>query len=121
MNVRWMINVTLLVSFLLLFGVAHAQQLPKSAAIGSNPPGSLFYALASGLAKVVSEASQMQAQVQPYAGTSTFVPLFDSSEPNAIPSAPSVACTTSSSSSPPGYWRVACSSFSATGIPSSRQ
>ena len=49
-------------------------------AIGSNPPGSLFYALASGLAKVVSEASPMQAQVQPYAGTSTFVPLFDSGE-----------------------------------------
>ena len=57
-----------------------AQQLPKSVAIGSNPPGSLFYALASGLAKVVSEASPIQAQVQPYAGTSTFVPLFDSGE-----------------------------------------
>ena len=57
-----------------------AQQLPKSVAIGSNPPGSLFYALASGMAKVVSEASPMQAQVQPYAGTSTFVPLFDSGE-----------------------------------------
>ena len=49
-------------------------------AIGSNPPGSLFYSLASGLAKVISEASPMQAQVQPYAGTSTFVPLFDSGE-----------------------------------------
>jgi len=35
-----------------------AQQLPKSVAIGSNPPGSLFYALASGLAKVISEASR---------------------------------------------------------------
>jgi TRAP transporter TAXI family solute receptor len=57
-----------------------AQQLPKSVAIGSNPPGSLFYALASGLAKVISEASPIQAQVQPYAGTSTFVPLFDSGE-----------------------------------------
>ena len=59
---------------------AHAQQLPKSAAIGSNPPGSLFYALASGLAKVISESTPIQAQVQPYAGTSTFVPLFDSGE-----------------------------------------
>ncbi len=28
-----------------------AQQLPKSVAIGSNPPGSLFYALASGWRK----------------------------------------------------------------------
>src|SRR6266850_2716213 len=80
MNVRWIINVALLVSFLLLFGVAQAQQLPKSAAIGSNPPGSLFYSLASGLAKVLSESTPIQTQVQPYAGTSTFVPLFDSGE-----------------------------------------
>jgi len=59
---------------------AYAQPLPRSIAIGSNPPGSLFYSLASGLAKVISEASPMQAQVQPYAGTSTFVPLFESGE-----------------------------------------
>ena len=65
---------------LLSFGIAGAQQLPKSVAIGSNPPGSLFYSLASGLAKVISESTPMQAQVQPYAGTSTFVPLFDTGE-----------------------------------------
>src|SRR3989442_893833 len=65
--------------FLQLFA-AQAQQLPKSVGVGSNPPGSLFYSLASGLAKVISEASPMQAQVQPYAGTSTFVPLLDSGE-----------------------------------------
>jgi TRAP transporter TAXI family solute receptor len=59
---------------------AQAQQLPKSVTIGSNPPGTLFYSLASGLAKVISEATTIQAQVQPYAGTSTFVPLFDSGE-----------------------------------------
>src|ERR1044071_3943985 len=70
----------ILAAILLLTGIARAQPLPKSIAIGSNPPGSLFYALASGLAKVISEASPMQAQVQPYAGTSTFVPLFDSGE-----------------------------------------
>lgn len=65
---------------LLLLGSAEAQKLPGSVTIGSNPPGSLFYALAGGLAKVVSEAAPFQAQVQPYAGTSTFVPLFDSGE-----------------------------------------
>jgi hypothetical protein len=46
-------------SLLLLVGLltasaSSAQPLPKSIAIGSNPPGSLFYALASGLAKVIS-------------------------------------------------------------------
>ena len=60
--------------------LAHAQQLPKSVAVGSNPPGSLFYALGSGLAKVISDASPIQAQIQPYAGTSTFVPLFATGE-----------------------------------------
>ena len=65
----------------LLFAIdVGAQPLTKSVAIGSNPPGSLFYSLASGLAKVVSDAAAIQAQVQPYAGTSTFVPLFDSGE-----------------------------------------
>ena len=63
-----------------LVSAAQAQQLPKSVAIGSNPPGSLFYALGSGLAKVISDASPIQAQIQPYAGTSTFVPLFATGE-----------------------------------------
>lgn len=65
---------------LCLAPLAHAQQLPKSVAVGSNPPGSLFYALGSGLAKVISDASPIQAQIQPYAGTSTFVPLFATGE-----------------------------------------
>jgi uncharacterized protein len=70
----------LLTLLLLQLCAAQAQQLPRSVGVGSNPPGSLFYSLASGLAKVISEASPMQAQVQPYAGTSTFVPLLDSGE-----------------------------------------
>ena len=69
-----------LAALALLTTTAQAQQLPRSATIGSNPPGTLFYSLASGLAKVISEATPIQAQVQPYAGTSTFVPLFDSGE-----------------------------------------
>ena len=67
-------------ALLFLAGAAQAQQLPRSVTIGSNPPGSLFYALAGGLAKVISEATPIQAQVQPYSGTSTFVPLFDTGE-----------------------------------------
>lgn len=66
--------------FLVFTGGASAQPLPKSVTIGSNPPGSLFYALASGLAKVVSDSAGIQAQVQPHAGTSTFVPMFDTGE-----------------------------------------
>jgi uncharacterized protein len=57
-----------------------AQNLPRSLTIGTNPPGSVFYALASGLAKVVSDATPMQMTVQPYTGTSTFMPLLNSGE-----------------------------------------
>jgi uncharacterized protein len=79
-NTRAFFFGSLLTLLFLQLYAAQAQQLPKSVGVGSNPPGSLFYSLASGLAKVISEASPMQAQVQPYAGTSTFVPLLDSSE-----------------------------------------
>lgn len=63
-----------------LFDAAHAQKLPPAAAIGTNTPGTLFYALASGVAKVASGASPVQVSVQPYTGTSTFLPLVNTGE-----------------------------------------
>jgi len=74
-----------LVSFLFLLSVgfcagAEAQSLPRSVTVGSNPPGTVFYALASGLSKVASEGTPFQMVVQPYSGTSTFLPLLDSGE-----------------------------------------
>jgi uncharacterized protein len=59
-----------------------AQQLPKAVTIGTNPPGTVFYALASGIAKVVTESTPVQAGVQPYTGTSTLLPLLNSGELN---------------------------------------
>jgi len=69
----------------LLFGLLHvspsdAQQASKSVTIGTNTPGTLFYALAGGLAKVISDKSSVQATVQPYSGTSTFLPLLNNGE-----------------------------------------
>ena len=75
----WSVAALFLLALALSPWSAQAQQL-KSVAIGSNPPGSLFYALASGLSKVISESTPIQAQVQPHAGTSTFLPLLDSGE-----------------------------------------
>jgi TRAP transporter TAXI family solute receptor len=66
----------------LCVGPAEAQQLPKAVTIGTNPPGTVFYALASGIAKVVTEATPIQANVQPYTGTSTLLPLLNSGELN---------------------------------------
>ena len=64
----------------LLLGDLVEAQLPSSTAIGTNPAGTVFYAVASGLAKVISGAGPMQSVVQPYTGTSTFLPLLDNGE-----------------------------------------
>lgn len=74
-----------LISILLGFvffaaGSTEAQPLPRSLTIGSNPPGTVFYALASGLAKFASEGAPFQITVQPYTGTSTFLPLLNTGE-----------------------------------------
>lgn len=60
--------------------LSQAQQLPRYVTLGSPAAGSLLYSLGSGLAKVVSEAAPYQMTIQPYTGTSTFVPLIDSGE-----------------------------------------
>lgn len=59
---------------------AKGPAVPSSLNIGSNPSGTVFYALASGLAKVISDYAGIQAAVQPYAGTSTFMPLLNTGE-----------------------------------------
>jgi uncharacterized protein len=79
-NISRLLIAATVVMVLLNIAPVEAQNLPRSLTIGSNPPGSVFYALASGLAKVVSEATPMQMTVQPYSGTSTFMPLLNSGE-----------------------------------------
>jgi TRAP transporter TAXI family solute receptor len=84
MNARWnsrcLIVVTAFVLVQLPAGTAHAQQAPKSVTVGTNPAGTVFYAVAGGLASVISGAAPFQAVVQPYTGTSTFLPLLDHGE-----------------------------------------
>ena len=63
-----------------LVGSAWAQALPRSVTFGTNTPGTVFYAVASGLAKVVTDSTPMQMTVQPYTGTSTFLPLLNAGE-----------------------------------------
>src|SRR3972149_9676601 len=55
-------------------------QLPRSVTIGAPTPGSLLHSLGTGLAKVVSDAAPFQMGIQPYSGTSTFLPLVNSGE-----------------------------------------
>lgn len=65
---------------LLVVSALAAQSQPRTLTVASNPPGTVFYALASGLAKVASEGAPFQMVVQPYSGTSTFLPLLDTGE-----------------------------------------
>ncbi|MGH7278248.1 MAG: TAXI family TRAP transporter solute-binding subunit [Candidatus Rokuibacteriota bacterium] len=68
-----------LAAALLLVAPAAAQQLPRSVTLGTNPPGTVFYTMGSGLAKVVT-GGPFEVALQPYAGTSTFLPLLNSGE-----------------------------------------
>ena len=52
----------------------------QTVSIGTNPPGSVFYAVGSGVAKVVTDAGKLKMSVQPHAGSSTFLPLLASGE-----------------------------------------
>lgn len=79
-KIRCFLWLACLAAALIVPGPAQAQQLPRSVTIGTNTPGTLFYSLASGLAKVVSGTSPVQASVQPYSGTSTFLPLVNNGE-----------------------------------------
>ncbi len=54
--------------------------LPRTMAIGTNPAGSMYYAVGTALAKVLTEKSPIQVRVQPYAGTTAFIPLLNSGE-----------------------------------------
>ena len=71
---------TVFAAFPLAIGSAYAQKLPASTTIGTNPAGTVFYTVSAGLAKVISGAGPMQSVVQPYTGSSTFMPLLDSGE-----------------------------------------
>lgn len=69
-----------LVVVLLLINSAEAQKLPRAVTLGTNPAGTVFYALAGGLAKVATEGTPIQVNIQPYTGTSTFLPLLNTGE-----------------------------------------
>jgi uncharacterized protein len=71
------LSVGMLALALLLAQEAAAQ---PTATIGANPPGSVLYAIGSGLAKVAGDAGAVKLAVQPYSGTSTFLPLLESGE-----------------------------------------
>lgn len=74
----WVALITVaLVTALLPAAPVEAQ---KAVSVGTNPPGTVFYAIGSGLGKVVSDAGLVRMTVQPYSGSSTFLPLLNTGE-----------------------------------------
>src|ERR1044071_9356970 len=80
MRRRRLVFFATIIAIILSAGLADAQKLPASTTIGTNPAGMAFYVVGAGLAKVISGAGSMQSIVQPYTGSSTFLPLLDSGE-----------------------------------------
>jgi uncharacterized protein len=79
-KLRRLVVVTAFLLVQIFAGAGNAQQLPKSVTVGVNPAGTVFYAVGGGLASVVSGGAPFQAVIQPYSGTSTFLPLLDNGE-----------------------------------------
>lgn len=48
--------------------------------IGTNPQGTVYYVIGGGLAKMFSEKLGIQSIVQPYAGSSVYLPLIQNGE-----------------------------------------
>ena len=80
MCLRWSLRASMLLAAVAMVAAsASAQTLPRSVTLGTNPPGTVFYTLGSGLAKAVT-GGPFEVSIQPHAGTSTFLPLLDSGE-----------------------------------------
>lgn len=65
---------------LMLVPAGDALAQSKRVTIGTNPAGSIYYALGGGLAKLFTEKLGVQAIVQPYAGSSVYLPLINNGE-----------------------------------------
>ncbi len=79
---HWTMAIGLLVSLMLMFAMppqVAAMPLPKTIVHGANPPGSLFYAMGAGIAKVISAHTPMKVEVFPQGGT-VWYPMLESGE-----------------------------------------
>jgi len=64
--------------------VAASAPLPKVLWLGTNPPGSLFYILGGGVAKVISQHTQMDVKVKSLGGPSEWMALMGNKEVDLI-------------------------------------
>jgi len=76
---RPVVRLAVVVGLVVALASPAAAQLPRSVTLATNPPGTVYYTFGSGLAKVISDGP-FQVAIQPYAGSSTFLPLLNTGE-----------------------------------------
>jgi uncharacterized protein len=64
---------------LLTAGATHAAEL-KRVTIGTNPSGTNYYVIGGGMAKAMQETLNIPSTVQPYAGSSVYLPLIENGD-----------------------------------------
>lgn len=81
-QIRRTVSIGVLVSLVIILSMTpqvRAESLPKKIVLGGNPPGSLFYVMAAGIAKVISAHTPMKVEVFPQGGT-VWYPMMESRE-----------------------------------------
>src|SRR3989338_1722988 len=68
-----------LVSFVISTALSSAE-MPRSATLGTHAVGSLYNAIGTGIATVVSRHTPMTVRVQPFAGPPAWLPSMDSGD-----------------------------------------
>lgn len=77
---RWIKGIGIMLVILsFTTGVAIAE-VPRSATLGTNPVGTLYNAMGTGIATVLSRNTPMTVRVQPFAGPPAWVPSMDRGE-----------------------------------------
>lgn len=64
----------------LILGWAASAGAQTVVSIGANPPGNFTYSANAAIAKVFNAKTGLESRVQPYGGSSAYVPLLDSGE-----------------------------------------
>ena len=62
------------------FGPDHAEAQLRRIAIGSNPAGTNYYVVASGIAKLLQDETGIPSTVRPFSGSSVYMPMLQRGE-----------------------------------------
>lgn len=63
-----------------VFGFCTLASAQARITLGTNPQGSLYYTIGSGIAAALQESLNRQVTVQPFSGSSVYIPLIESGE-----------------------------------------